>query len=263
MAAVVVTGMLVVIPAFADQMTGQQLMEAVVENLRGPHGTMMVGIGKIVSPHMHSDVTLGRSVDGTEEGVHIDVLSAVNEVGTGGRGGQKYRVIRRENEVSSLTYLPGLGRGRKRPFIPLDQVMETDQVYYFFPMVGNLRYDFEYTCTKCDTDDPVVSAVRKSNQAPEIAPFPSSTWYLKRIGSVYVPIRVEYYLEADAPKAFAIQIYKGYAEVEGAPGYLAPQAIETGETKLTFERWFVRPPIDWILSSNNQTIGIQTLPAYP
>ena len=258
--AVVSCGMLLaVVGVVQADNKAQEIMHEVIKNLRGPEGKMVVAIAHMRSPVTQYDIVLGLNIENGVEGVQIDVLSAADGAGEGARAGQKYRVVRDAVDPRALTYLPGLRRGRGRPFVPMDRVMQTDQRYYFLTLVSNLMHDFEYVCEKCDSDEDevVVLALRKKDRQDELCPFPISRWYLKYIGDIVVLTRTEYHAEDGQ---ILIVVYEEYTDILGAPGHLAPRKIATGDTVLFVKGWFVSDPPSWIMSKNHQVLELQNLP---
>jgi len=229
-------------------------MKRVIENLKGPPDSTVVGAGRMLYSRKKPSIRVGRYCSGEKEGFQVDFLSMVEDQETGGSPmvGKQYRVVREGIEVSALTYLPSERRGRKISFVPLDGVLGSEYLFYFLPTVTNLHFDFSYRYAE-DGTKPVIVGIRKSIS---LSPFPHITLYLEKLGGSYVIEKAIY--EQEEGESIA-QILEEYEEF--TPGYWAPRKVVTGGTTLIFSRWGIKPPLEWLLSQNHETLELHHLPS--
>lgn len=228
--------------------TAQEIMDKVIKNLKGPDSQALVGHGYLSYSRKRLELNLVHGVSNGAESMHVDFLSPTDEMDGTTRVGKKYRVIRREEMVpTSLLYLPSLQRGRNRPYVPLDQILGSEYLYYFLSEVSNLTHDFSYILQKEDEENPIIEGVRIGS----VSPFLRATWFLQRHGNTYLIREVRYFPQVDDP---IIQTFQGYVELPGAP-YWMPSEIRIGKTVLAFDKWMVQSPPEWLFSPNHASMG--------
>lgn len=229
-------------------------MQKVVENLKGPPEATVVGEGRMIFSGRNLHIRIARYCPDGKEGFQVDFLSMVEDQETGGNpmGDKKYRVVGEEGNISALTYLPSLRRGRKLNYVPLDGVLGSEYRFYFLPTVTNLHFDFSYSYTEENAIKPIILGVRRPDSR---SPFPRITLYLNRLGKSYV---VEKTIYERAQGGSTVQLLEDYEEF--TPGYWAPHKVVTGGTTLTFSRWGIKTPLEWLLSQSHETLGLHRIP---
>lgn len=229
-------------------------MGKVIENLKGPPGSSVVGEGNMIFSHRDLRIRVARYCPNGREGFQVDFLGMVEDTETGGSpmGDKKYRVIRENGNVSALTYLPSLRRGRRLNYVPLDGILGSEYRFYFLPTVTNLRFDFSYQYAEGTDVKPVIIGVRRPNS---LSPFPHITLYVGKLGGSYVVEKTIYEREQGES---IIQLLEEYEEF--TPGYWAPHKVVTGGTTLTFSRWGIKHPLEWLLSQSHETLGLHRIP---
>lgn len=149
------TFVLLLSPIRASALTATAVIQKAAANLERPIGTTIMAKGKMRFPGRNLDVRIARYwCDGTE-GFQIDILSSMEDKeipDAGSQTNKKYQAVRKEMDISTLTYLPSLRRGRKISYVPLDGVLESEYPYYLLPLASNFLHDFSYAYVKEDAN---------------------------------------------------------------------------------------------------------------
>jgi hypothetical protein len=95
-------------PAYAFGFSAEEVMESVIENIKGPPGMTVVSKGTMRFARRNLHIRTARYWRNDTEGFQIDVLSAMEDQEVPGAGPQtdkKYRVVRTGVEIATLTFL--------------------------------------------------------------------------------------------------------------------------------------------------------------
>ncbi len=165
---------------------------------------------------------------------------------------KKYRVVRTGAEISTLTYLSSLRRGRKLNYVPLDGVLGSEYPYYLLPLASDLLHDFSYSYVK---EDPGAPIIKGTPTATSRAPYTQVIVELQKRGETYTVEKAAYELPSGSPLVFSLQDF-----VEFTPGYWAPRKVIANETSFVFDGWATRDPLRWLHSTNHNMFDSQSVP---
>lgn len=246
---------LVLLPMRAVALTAAEVIHKAAANLEGPVGTTILAEGKMQFSRKNLDVRIARYWRNGMEGFQIDILSPMEDKEVPDATPQtnkKYRVVRKEMEISTLTYLPSLRRGRKISYVPLDGVLGSEYPYYLLPLASDFLHDFSYVYVKEDADAPIIRGV----QVPESrSPYTQVQIELQRRGETYTIERAVYELPDSRGLTFLLQEF-----IEFTPGYWAPKKVAANETVFTFDTWTAREALQWLHSTNHNMFDAQGIP---
>ena len=235
--------------------TAEEVITKAAENLQGPKGKTILAEGKMRFAQRNLDVRIARYCHDGTEGFQIDILSPMEDQGVPDSTPQtnkKYRVVRTGAEISTLTYLPSLRRGRKLNYVPLDGVLGSEYPYYLLPLASDLLHDFSYSYVKEDQAAPVIKGVPTATSQ---SPYTQVVVELQKRGETYTLEKAIYERPGGASLVFALQNF-----IEFTPGYWAPGKVIANETNFVFEGWKTRTPLLWLHSANHNMFDSQSVP---
>lgn len=241
--------------SLAFGLTTDEVIEKVVRNIQGPAGKMVVAEGRMKFARRDLDIRTARYYQDGIEGFQIDVLSPVEDQEVPDAMPQtdkKYRVVRKAAEISTLTYLPSLRRGRKISYVPQQGILGSDYPYYLLPLVNDILHDFSYTFADQRPETPVLIGKKKEDAR---TPYSAVELHLRQQAGVYLIEQAIY--TGQAGSGFTL-VFQGYEEF--TPGYWAPQSVTVKNTTFSFSRWQARPPFEWLHSTNHGQLDVQGIP---
>ncbi len=236
-------------------LTAEEVITKAAENLQGPKGKTILAEGKMRFAQRNLDVRIARYCHDGTEGFQIDILSPMEDQGVPDATPQtnkKYRVVRTGAEISTLTYLPSLRRGRKLNYVPLDGVLGSEYPYYLLPLASDLLHDFSYSYVKEDADAPIIKGVRTEGSR---SPYTQVQIELQRRGETYLVEKAVYEMPNSRGLTFLLQEF-----IEFAPRYWAPKKVQANETIFTFDTWKTHEPLEWLHSTNHNMFDAQGIP---
>lgn len=242
-------------PTMALALTAEEVITKAAENLQGPKGKTVLAEGKMRFAQRNLDVRIARYCQDGTEGFQIDILSQMEDQEVPGAGPQtnkKYRVVRNGVDISTLTYLPSLRRGRKINYVPLDGVLGSEYPYYLLPLASDLLHDFSYSYIKEDQSVPIIKGVSTTTSR---SPYTQVTVELQKRGETYTLEKAVYELSGGSRLVFSLQDF-----VEFTPGYWAPGKVIANGTNFVFDGWTTRDPLRWLHSINHNMFDAQSIP---
>lgn len=247
---------LLFLPSQVLGLTVEEVMDRVVDNIKGPAGMTVVAEGAMRFSRRNLQVRTARYCSNGTEGFQMDVLSPMEDQEVPGATPQtnkKYRVVRAGMGISTLTYLPSLRRGRKINYVPLDGILGSDYPYYLLPSASNLLYDFSYTHVKNDPETPIIEGVQKEGSR---SPYSRVELHLRRRGDTYTIEQAVYDAPYNQGFTLTLQDFEEFAK-----GYWAPREVVVKETTFTFNHWQVWEPLQWLHSTNHGQFDAQSIPS--
>lgn len=238
----------------------QLVMEKTIEHLKGPPGKMVVGEGVMKFPGGNYPFITARYVISNQpdllEGVQVDFISPTDDGATGLAGaGRQYRVVQNgDNVPNTVSYFPSLRRGRIVAYVPLQGVLGSDQKFYFLPLVSVLKsFSYHFVSEK----DRIITL--EGTLISGTAAFQKCFVELEHKESTFKNVFVPRALHCSCQEGTCVgtisQELSQYMPIEGAPGYWAASIIRSGSTVITFTRWWVQDPVEWILSPSHALLG--------
>lgn len=246
---------LVLSPMTVVALTAAEVIHKAAANLEGPVGTTILAEGKMQFSRKNLDVRIARYWHDGTEGFQIDILSPMEDKEVPDATPQtnkKYRVVRKEMDISTLTYLPSLRRGRKISYVPLDGVLSSEYPYYLLPLASDFLHDFSYSYETEDQNVPIIIGVRSENSR---SPYTQVQIELRKRGETYTIEKAVYATPDDRRLEFRLQDF-----VEFVPGYWAPKKLSANDTVFAFAAWKTHAPLEWLHSTNHNMFDAQSLP---
>lgn len=240
-------------PVWALALTAGEVIKKAAENLEGPVGSTVMAEGKMQFSGRNLDVRIARYWHDGTEGFHIDTLSPMEDKEVPDATPQtnkKYRVVRKEMDIATLTYLPSLRRGRKISYVPLDGVLGR---YYLLPLASDLLHDFSYSYEKEDVNAPIIKGVQT---AASRSPYAQVRLALQKKGETYLIEKAVYEMPSSRGLTFLLEEF-----IEFAPGYWAPKKVMANETVFTFATSKTQKPLAWLHSTNHNVFDAQGIPS--
>ncbi|MBI3801977.1 MAG: hypothetical protein HY268_34040 [Deltaproteobacteria bacterium] len=240
-------------PTFA--LTAEEVIQKAATNLEGPVGTTIVADGKMQFSRRNLDIRVARYWHDGTEGFQIDILSPMEDKEVPDATPQtnkKYRVVRKAMDISTLTYLPSLRRGRKINYVPLDGVLGSEYPYYLLPLASDFLHDFSYTFVKEDINAPVIKGVQIAESR---SPYAQVQIELQKREATYTIEKAIYETPNSRGLTFLLQEF-----IEFAPGYWAPKKVMANDTVFTFDTWRISEPLEWLHSTNHNVFDAQGIP---
>jgi len=242
-------------PVWALAPTAEEVIKKAAENLEGPVGSTVMTEGKMQFSGRNLDVRIARYWHDGTEGFQIDILSPMEDQEVPDATPQtnkKYRVMRKEMDIATLTYLPSLRRGRKINYVPLDGVLGSEYPYYLLPLASDFLHDFSYSYVKEDINTPVIKGVQTIGSR---SPYPQVQIELQKRGETYLIEKAVYEMSSNRGLSFLLQEFS-----EFAPGDRAPTVVKANGTIFTFDIWKTHEPLERLHSTNHNVFDAQGIP---
>ena len=256
-------------PLAADEkppVSAKALIRMVISNLTPPQGYAFFGSGVFHTSAENSDMCLLRAVNDTEEAFQAQFNSPVTgAIGNLERPGLRYSGIRWRMPdgtvgVYASTFPPTLGRGRKLQWVPNDGILGGDLDFYNLHPVSVFSGDFVYRLRGWNVEHPMLDGIRLPGLPSAVSPYGASRITLRLVSIIYVPMKVEYW-DNDQFLGSPVKVveYHDYHEVLEADGYWAPNVVTSGNTSITFGKWYVKKMPENMFSRNHALLGTREI----